>query len=228
MLTDLELQLSPVVANCAMNRERGLAGPNSYARDLSFDIPAFLRERLRERGEVAWLDLCCGSGRALIEAARLFCDEDGGRVRLVGVDLVPMFLAVPAEVPAPRLEVAAIADWSPDGDFDLITCVHGLHYVGDKLGALRRAVSWLRADGRFLAHLDPANLRFEDASLAGRAALRIMRAQGWAFDPRRHLLSCDGPRALEMPWSYVGADDRAGPNVTGQDSVDSLYRPEAK
>lgn len=34
---DAELEASAVVANCAMNRERQLAGVNSYARELGFD-----------------------------------------------------------------------------------------------------------------------------------------------------------------------------------------------
>lgn len=37
MLGDAELEASAVVANCAMNRERQLAGVNSYARELGFN-----------------------------------------------------------------------------------------------------------------------------------------------------------------------------------------------
>jgi hypothetical protein len=36
LLDDETLSRSPVVANCAMNRERQLAGVNSYARELRF------------------------------------------------------------------------------------------------------------------------------------------------------------------------------------------------
>ncbi len=38
--------------------------------------------------------------------------------------------------------------------FDLITCVHGLHYAGDKLAVLTRAVDWLTPGGLFAADLD--------------------------------------------------------------------------
>jgi hypothetical protein len=37
LLSDAALAESAVVANCAMNRERGLAGVNSYARELGFN-----------------------------------------------------------------------------------------------------------------------------------------------------------------------------------------------
>ena len=84
MLDDARLERSAVVANNAMNRERGLAGVNSYERELGFD-PA-------TRAGEAWLDLCCGSGRALIQAAR-------PGLTLVGVDLVELLRT--ARMPPP-------------------------------------------------------------------------------------------------------------------------------
>ncbi|MBD0670490.1 hypothetical protein BU198_07115, partial [Streptomyces sp. CBMA156] len=68
LIGDSELTASPVVANSTMNRERGLTGVNSYARELGFDP----LDRLAEHGGTApgWLDLCSGEGRALVEAAR--------------------------------------------------------------------------------------------------------------------------------------------------------------
>jgi hypothetical protein len=38
-----ELEQSSVVANAAMNRDRGIAGVNSYERDLGFDLLSFSR-----------------------------------------------------------------------------------------------------------------------------------------------------------------------------------------
>lgn len=72
--SDVTLALSEIVANSAMNRERGIAGPNSYAQDLRLDVLGFLRQCVERQGHVAWLDLCCGSGRALIEAGRALGD----------------------------------------------------------------------------------------------------------------------------------------------------------
>ena len=80
----------------------------------------------------------------------------------------------PAE-PPPGLQLICTpaACWQPALRFDLITCVHGLHYIGDKLGLLTRAASW----------------------------------------PSRSLL----------PYTYLGADDGAGPGYTGQPAVWSHY-----
>ncbi len=74
LLDDAALEASAVVANCAMNRERQLAGVNSYARELRFGpldvLTAVIAGRSDDNaGTGAWLDLCCGTGRALIQAA---------------------------------------------------------------------------------------------------------------------------------------------------------------
>ena len=70
LMGDDELERSAVVANCRMNRERNLLGSNGYDRELGFDPLDFLKERTATGRPVAWLDLCCGTGRALIQAAR--------------------------------------------------------------------------------------------------------------------------------------------------------------
>jgi hypothetical protein len=67
--SDDELERSAVVANCRMNRERRLTGSNGYAKELGFNPVDFLRERFAQDRTVAWPDLCCGTGRALVEAA---------------------------------------------------------------------------------------------------------------------------------------------------------------
>ncbi len=163
-LIDLKaLENSPTVANFRMNREREIRGTNSYAADLGFDVIGFLVKRLERRASVAWLDLCCGSGRALIRAAE--CLRQVGlanRVSLLGLDLVDMFAAVPAEVENLTLEAASVHDWKPARAFDLVTCVHGLHYVVDKLDLIARAASWLEPDGLFAGHLDLSNVKIAD------------------------------------------------------------------
>jgi SAM-dependent methyltransferase len=153
LLGDDELERSAVVANCRMNRERNLTGSNGYDRDLGFDPLDELGRRASEGRQAAWLDLCCGSGKALIEAARIVHAE-GLDVEIVGVDLVGMFLRPEPELTCLRLVEASLSTWLPDRPFDLITCVHGLHYVGDKLGLIARAASWLAGDGLFVASLD--------------------------------------------------------------------------
>jgi SAM-dependent methyltransferase len=216
---DASLTRSEIVANSAMNRERGITGPNSYTQDLPFDVLGYLRERVKRQGQAAWLDLCCGSGRALIEAGTALA----GQVEIHGVDLVPLFYPVPVEWACVRLEAASLAEWEPGRAYDLITCVHGLHYVGDKLGLITRALSWLADEGQFLAHLDPTNLRGAEGKPAGPAILKALRASGLAYDSRRRLLRGTGRRALRLPFRYLGADDAAGPNYTGQSAVNSWY-----
>jgi trans-aconitate methyltransferase len=137
-LDDVTLERSPVVANCAMNRERTL---RSYGRELGIDV-------LAEIGG-GWLDLCCGAGRALAEAAARRPDA-----RITGVDLAGRFLPAASAV---RLVAASVAEWAPDETYDLITCVHGLHYVGDKLGVLARAAAWLGPDGLLVANFEAAS-----------------------------------------------------------------------
>ncbi len=209
MLDDAMLERSSVVANNAMNRERGLTGANSYTKDLGTDLVALL-------DGARWLDLCCGSGRALAEAQALL----GDRVRVVGLDLVDHF-----GVEGPEFVVGSLVTWQPEGTFDLITCVHGLHYVGDKLGAISRAASWLTPGGTFVANFDVADVRDADGAPLGRRLTGALRTAGFAYDARKRVLSCVGGRDVRLPFDYLGADDRGGPNHTGQPAVVSHYRP---
>ena len=54
---------------------------------------------------------------------------------------------------------ASLLTWSPKGNFDLITSIHGLHSIGDKLGLVARACSWRNHEGLFFAGHDFGNLR---------------------------------------------------------------------
>lgn len=196
-----------------MNRERSLTGSNGYGRELGIDIVQALRERPR------WLDLCCGTGRALFEAASL---PDGAPVEIVGVDLAGHFL--PASRPAAlTLVTASVTEWVPQGRFDLITSVHGLHYVGDKLGVLARAASWLTDDGLLVANFDARSVRRADGTQAGRRLTAELRGQGFTYDTARRRISLRGRREVRFSYRYLGADDAAGPNYTGQPAVDSFY-----
>lgn len=214
-----DLERSPVVANSAMNRERVLHGANGYSRDLGFDVLAWLREA-RSGGEVAWLDLCCGAGLALREAASVL----EGRFTITGVDLVASLDGERPHVPGLRIEEANLERWTPDRRFDLVTCVHGLHYVGDKLGLIRRALSWLRPGGLFVANLDLSNIRLEGDKPAARLLGAAFRASGLAWNARARTLRATGPTRFDAGLEFLGADDGAGPNYTGQPAVDSYYR----
>ena len=71
------------------------------------------------------------------------------KVVLHGVDLVNMFDDVSPEITCVKLEAASLHQWQATMQYDLITCVHGLHYVGDKLSLLEHAVNWLSRTGTF-------------------------------------------------------------------------------
>jgi SAM-dependent methyltransferase len=221
LLNATELENSPVVANCTMNRERDLRGSNGYEVELGFDPLEWLQGRLATQSTVRWLDLCCGSGKALVQAAKA-CENLGGRsIQIRGVDLVGMFL--PNKSTNLQLMQCSVFDYQPTERFDLITCVHGLHYLGDKLQAIRLAVSWLVSDGRFVANLDMANICLSDAGKGQRKVVRFLRDEGFEFLPAKHLLKRTGHRELIIPFKFRGADDSAGPNYTKQRVVNSYY-----
>lgn len=222
LLGDDQLERSTIVANCRMNRERDLAGSNGYDRELGFNPLDFLRDRSTGDRATAWLDLCCGTGRALIQAAEI-AQSEGLSVEIVGVDLVGIFLPAAPSLTRPRLVEASLSSWRPDRRFDLITCVHGLHYVGDKLGLIARAVSWLVDDGLFVGNLDLSNLKLIDAQRETRHFISNLRRSGLDYDRRRKRIIRRGRKVLALHYVYVGADDRAGPNYTRQPAVNSYY-----
>src|SRR5262245_26064626 len=223
LLDDRQLEQSGIVANCRMNRERRLTGSNGYSRESGFNPLEHLRKIVQLRQPARWLDLCCGSGKALIEAARIAAEETVHlQIEIVGIDLVGDSRSI-SRGGRLRLIEASLASWQPDGIFDLITCVHGLHYVGDKLGLVARAVSWLAEGGLLVANLDLQNLRFQNGRSAAREIVAHWREQGLEYDRRRRLLRCRGRKFAKLPLYYLGANDRAEPNYTGQPAVNSYY-----
>jgi RimJ/RimL family protein N-acetyltransferase/SAM-dependent methyltransferase len=226
ILSDADLENSPIVANSTMNRQRACSGDNSYTKELLFDPIEFLQSRIDSQKHVAWLDLCCGTGRALIDAAQILQPTRGqADLKIVGADLVSMFYGYPAELDFLSLQATSVAALSPNFSFDLITCVHGLHYIGDKLQLLQQATDWLKDDGIFLTHLDPVNLKFENGDVAGNQIVKELQQQGLDYNKWKHLLACRGKKEIRLNYKYIGADDRAGPNYTNQEVVDSYYRP---
>jgi SAM-dependent methyltransferase len=223
LLGDEELERSAVVANCRMNRERNLLGSNGYDRELGFNPLDFLKQRISTGHLVAWLDLCCGTGRALIQAA-LQVRSEGlvSSIEIVGVDLVRMFDPFDSSLSCLRLEEASLSTWRPDRSFELITCVHGLHYVGDKIGLIARAASWLVEDGLFVANLDLDNICLSDGKTK-RKLVAQLRGSGLEYNRRKRRIVCQSGTRPALPFRYLGADDRVGPNYTGQPAVTSHY-----
>jgi SAM-dependent methyltransferase len=217
---DKELEQSPVVANCCMNRERDLCGTNGYDVEVGLHPLNFLGDKVANNGKARWLDLCCGTGKALVQAATIV-ERDGLPIEIVGVDLVGMFM--PHSSRHLALIEASLSIWKPAGAYDLITCIHGLHYIGDKLGLIARACSWLNHDGLFVANLDIGNLRLNPSGSPSRVFAKELRQAGVEYLPSKRLLRCKGHRTLSLPFAYVEADDEAGPNYTKQPVVNSHY-----
>lgn len=224
LLADGVLEQSGVVANCRMNRERVLTGSNGYSTDLGFNPLDLLRKKAVANGTASWLDLCCGSGRALIDAAQAVqASEFAGKFEIVGIDLVGMFAKPAMNLTSLELIEASLTNWHPNRQFDVITCVHGLHYIGDKLGLISRVGSWLTMNGRFTANLSLENIRLRNVETATRIVATEMRKHGLTYDNRKNRVTCKGCRQTHLPFQYLGADDQAGPNYTGQAVVDSYY-----
>jgi SAM-dependent methyltransferase len=222
LLGDDALEQSGVVANCQMNRQRTLTGSNGYAKELRLNPLDFLLAR--SGAKVRWLDLCCGEGKALVEATRSIYQQGlNDKFEIVGVDLVGPPVPPELESSCLRLIRASLTGWQPTGRFDLITCVHGLHYIGDKLGIIVQAVSWLTDDGQFVANLDLNNIKFADGRVATRVVAAELRQAGLEYDSRRKLVRCSRWVNAQLPFRYNGADDQAGPNYTKQAAVDSYY-----
>ena len=223
LLSDQDLDWTAVVANNRMNRSRAAIGVNSYAQDIGFDPILFLQERATEQ-RVRWLDLCCGEGNALIQAATIL-PERRNPFQLIGIDLVDHFSVLPEEV-VPHVELiqSSLRAWEVAGLFDLITIVHGLHYLGDKLGILAKYLPHLAPEGVFIGHLDLDNLLLEGVDNSSEYLLHFFQGERIAFDSHQHLLMVKGPRQLSLPYKYLGADIKAGPNYTGQEAVTSVYQ----
>ena len=225
LLDNPDLQKSSIVANSLMNRSRKCSGGNSYEKELSFDIPGFLESRSKLEKKTAWLDVCCGEAKALIEAANLFGKENqDSKIKITGIDLAGIFAPVPSEIDFLQLIETSFENYETVSDFDLITCVHGLHYIGDKLAFLQKAVSFLKPDGIFLANLDLSNFKFANEKAADRKIARELRKNGFEYDSRKHLLIGKGKKEIKFDFEYLGADDEAGANYTKQAVVDSFYR----
>ncbi|MBO9635289.1 MAG: methyltransferase domain-containing protein [Chitinophagaceae bacterium] len=224
LLSDKELNWSDIVANNRMNRSRNASGVNSYEQELKLRPEKLLHAFIERNGKVKWLDLCCGEGRALIQAAEWLAEKKiQDQAQLIGIDLVDQFHPVPEPVSCLRFEVMALAGWMPSDRYDIITCIHGLHYLGDKLSLLAAACSSLTEDGVLMANLDLNSIRVEK-DVKAQYLRKVLKEHQIDYKARSKMIFCKGPRQLTFQLDYLGADDRAGANYTGQPAVDSWYR----
>ena len=158
LLNESELEWSAVVANNSMNRERKATGVNSYEKDLKLNPIRFILER-KNQADIQWLDLCCGKGNALIEVAKHIQNTDlVHKTHLLGIDLVDYF-ADKKDLNNLTFRTLNLSNWQPETAYDLITIVHGLHYLGDKIGLIIKAASALKKDGVLMANMDIKNIQ---------------------------------------------------------------------
>lgn len=221
-LTEEELVWSPVVANCRMNRTRKATGVNSYEREFRFHIGEWLTDRVKQKGTAAWLDLCCGEANALAETEQ-YLVKNGTRdkVILAGMDMVLDRANLKAS--GIRLQEKTLQEWEVQDSFDVITCSHGLHYVGDKVQAIVKACSALKPDGLFMAHLDVSHICIRNCADPIRHLKNWFKCNNIEYNIRSRLLSANEPISVTSGLIYLGADDAVGPNYTGQDAVASYY-----
>jgi SAM-dependent methyltransferase len=223
LLTEKELIWSAVVANNRMNRERKASGVDSYKKELKFRPEEYIKNLLKHRDQIKWLDLCCGKGNALLQCAiELATHSLQNRVALTGLDLVDGFQSTPSVISCLKWKVQSVVDWEADDQYDLVTCVHGLHYADDKLKVLQTACKALTEKGIFTANLDLQNIR-----IPGCEELRyikdLLTQNEIEYNVRRKVITCKGPRDMDFGLMYEGADDETGPTYTGQEAVDSYY-----
>ncbi len=223
LLSEEELIWSPIVANCNMNRERKASGTNSYEQEIKFKPGYFLKECIHKFGTVKWLDICCGQGNALLQSA-LFLEKEGlqNKAALLGVDLVDFFTAIPSSIFCLKFDLSPLLKWQTTEQYDLITCIHGLHYVGDKLQVLEKYLSCLSQNGRFIANLDLKSIHIEGLNTST-FLKSSFEENGIHYNPKSKMIECTGKKEIRFGLQYLGANDKAGPNYTGQEAVDSYY-----
>ena len=223
LLTEKELIWSSIVANNRMNRKRNASGINSYEKELNFKPEVYLNSCLEQQGQAKWLDLCCGEGNALLQYAKEVAVKDRQEhVTLTGIDLVDQFQQIPSFVNCLQFQISPLVTWTTDDQYNLITCVHGLHYVGDKLKVLLTAFKAIANQGMLMANLDLNNIKIE-GDKNGQYMKKLFAENQIEYNVRKRLVICKGPRVIDFNLTYKGADDTTGPNYTGQDAVDSHY-----
>ena len=187
LLNDQHLAQSSIVANNRMNRQRKATGINSYEKDIGFSPIKFLESKTRQP-TVHWLDLCCGEGNALIETAQYFQpNQPNFPIKFTGIDLVDFFGQV-ENVNNLSLITANLSEWQPSQQYDLITIVHELHYVGDKIGLIKKAAAALKSDGLLVGNLAIANLKIDQQPHPATLWKQYFKQQDIKYDIRKKLL----------------------------------------
>lgn len=217
LLQNQELEWSDIVANNTMNRKRKAIGINSYEKDILLNPIEYINNH-QQNIAFKWLDVCCGEGNALIETGHYFINCNI-QPSLTGIDLVNFFSDYVGLETLLTLEEKNIHYWNSSEKYDLITLVHGLHYLGDKLQVIQKLVTYLTPTGKFIANIDFSNIEILTIDVK-----KYLLDLGFEYNEQKYLLSFTGNKQLSFPFEYLGADTQAGPNYTGQNAVNSIYK----
>lgn len=219
LITDDKLIWSPTVANSRMNRSRNASGINSYEQEFKFKPEQFLESAVAEKGSAAWLDICCGEGKALLQTAQYFKNRNLQQaIELNGIDLIENSNSNSDVV----FYVMPFSSFKSAIKYDLITCVHGLHYVGNKLAAIEKAISLLKVNGLFVANLDLSDICIKDTN-SNQLLKDRLKKENIQYNSRRKIIKKIGYDEVSFDYDYLGADEKSGPNYTGQEAVTSYY-----
>jgi ubiquinone/menaquinone biosynthesis C-methylase UbiE len=223
LLSEDKLVWSPIVANSRMNRERNASGINSYEQEFKFKPATYLAEKIKAFGKSSWLDLCCGQGNALIQTAAYFADKGlQHNIILKGIDLLDSFNIITGDANHIIFESKSVVNWLPDRKYDLITCSHGIHYLGDKLKVIENAIAALSSHGMFIANFDLANIVVTGTD--SKVYLKkLFKKTVTEYNSKSKIIKQIGSANIKFGLMYIGADDNSGPNYTGQDAVTSYY-----
>lgn len=219
-----KLEWSSIVANNSMNRKRIAKGINSYERDIQFDPIQFIEEKLVQKN-IHWIDLCCGEGNALIQVAKHFeANPKVNNLKISGIDLVDYFNDEVNEYKSLiDVQVLNLEYWKPTIKYDLITIVHGLHYVGDKLGLIKKAANALKEDGVLIANLDINHITIQNKKDSVNLLKKYFNKNSIQYNSKTKILKINGTTQINEEFKYIGANDEIGPNYTGQNAVESIY-----
>jgi len=180
---------------------------------------------LKNEDQVNWLDLCCGEGKALIQTHKIFTQKGLiKKITLEGIDLVDMFDHGINDIDV-DIRIESLLDWKPSKKYNLITCVHGLHYLGDKLGLIKKIVRTLKVNGLFIGNIDLENIKNEENNSLKKTINSQFKKHGIIYNAQKRMILCRSFKEVVFDFEYVGANDKAGPNYTGQPVVDSFYTP---
>lgn len=224
-LSKEELESSDIVANCNMNRERKAFGSNSYSKDLQFDILDYVLSCLKEKQEFLWLDICCGQGNALIQIAEELVSQnlDTDLIDLTGIDLIPFFYKSNIDYSFLNFLNMSIFNYNTDKKFDLISCVHGMHYMGDKLKLIEMTASMLKESGLFIANFDTHDMVDEQGKSLSRPINKFLKDCGLHYNSKNKIIINRGIQNIVSSFTFLGANDKSIVNYTGQKTVQSVY-----